>query len=202
MTLLFKNLLRFGFIIALGICGAGYINISNKAIKDFSLKNVDGKTISTKDYPNAKGFIVVFTCNHCPFAKLYSTRLNNLSSTYSALDVPLIAINSMDTLIYPDECFEKMQTKAKHDRFNFAYLQDETQKIGKMFGAEHTPTAFVIWKVNNEWLIKYRGCIDDNGEQAAKANPFIAKAVNELLEGKIVSRPVTDSFGCRIFYRN
>lgn len=170
-------------------------------IPDFTLRNVDGKMISSVDYKNAKGFIVIFTCNHCPFAKLYSKRMNDLNSKYSKLNIPLIAINSMDSLIYSEESFNNMQLKAKMDSFQFAYLQDATQTVGKQFKAEHTPTAYVIWKENNLWKIKYKGAIDDNGENPELAKPFISNAVDELLQNKTVSEPETESFGCRIFYR-
>jgi len=173
----------------------------NKMVLDFSLKNVNGKMVSTNNYKNAKGFIIVFTCNHCPFAKLYSKRLNNLNEKYSKLDVPLLAINSMDSLVYEEETFELMKQKAKKDKFNFPYLQDANQTIGKLFGAEHTPTAYVIWKEKNHWTVKYVGSIDDNGEYPEKATPFVANAVDELLQNKNVTQSQTESFGCRIFYR-
>jgi peroxiredoxin len=170
-------------------------------ILDFSLKNVNGKMLSTNSYKNAKGFIVVFTCNHCPFAKLYSKRLNNLNAKYSKLNVPLLAINSMDSLVYEEETFDLMKQKAKKDKFNFPYLQDANQTIGKLFGAEHTPTAYVIWKEKNHWTVKYVGSIDDNGEHPEKAIPYISNAVDELLQNKNVTESETESFGCRIFYR-
>ena len=173
----------------------------NKMILDFSLKNVNGKMISTNSYKNATGFIVVFTCNHCPFAKLYSKRLNDLHAKYSKLNVPLLAINSMDSLVYEEETFELMKQKAKIDKFNFPYLQDANQTIGKLFGAEHTPTAYVIWKEKNHWTVTYVGSIDDNGEHPEKATPFISNAVDELLQNKNVTEAETESFGCRIFYR-
>ncbi|MEN9339334.1 MAG: hypothetical protein RIQ62_646 [Bacteroidota bacterium] len=174
---------------------------ATKIIHDFHLKNVDGKMVSLSDYKEAKGFIIIFTCNHCPFAKLYSKRMNDLHSRFSKLNVPLLAINSMDTLVYEEESYALMIQKVKKDKFKFPYLQDDTQEIGQAFGAEHTPMAFVIWKVNNEWVIQYKGAIDDNGMHAKQAKPFIANAVNELIADKKVSEPLTQSFGCRIFYR-
>ena len=170
-------------------------------INDFSLKNVDNTDISLSQFKEAKGFIIVFTCNHCPFAKLYSQRYNDLNEKYKALGVPLIAINSMDSLVYEEESFDKMQLKAQSEKFNFPYLQDGSQCVGKNFNAEHTPQAYVIWKENDKWVIKYSGSVDDNGENPKKATPFIANAVNELLKNKAVSKPITESFGCRIFYR-
>jgi peroxiredoxin len=170
-------------------------------IPDFALRNCNGQTISTKDYKNAKGMIVVFSCNHCPFAKLYSKRLNELNTRYSALNVPLLVINSMDTMVYKDEALSYMKLKAQSDSFNFPYLQDDMQTVGKLFKAQHTPTAFVIWKERDNWILKYKGSIDDNGENPVIAKPLIANAVDELLQSKPVSKPETESFGCRIFYR-
>lgn len=170
-------------------------------ISDFSLKNVNGKWLGTADYKNAKGFILVFSCNHCPFAKLYTGRLNDLHRKYARENVPLLMINSMDSLVYEDETFEYMKRTAKKEKYQFPYLQDASQAVGKQFGATHTPMAFVIWKENNGWLIRYKGAIDDNGEKPALAESYLAAAVDELLQNKSVSRPESASFGCRIFYR-
>jgi len=171
-------------------------------VKDFSLINTDKSIVSLHNYKNAKGFIVIFTCNHCPFAKLYSQRLNDLNTKYKALGVPLLAINSMDATIYEEESLNDMKKKAKTDKFNFPYLADTSQAVGKNFGAEHTPQAFVIWKVDSQWIIKYTGAIDDNGEHPELAHSFIAHAVDELLKNQQVSMPETASFGCKIFYKN
>ncbi len=175
--------------------------VNEKTISDFKLRNINNKTISLSDYKSAKGFIIIFTCNHCPFANLYYKRLNSFYKKYSAQNIPLIAINSMDTLLYEDEEFKYIQAKAKINKFNFPYLQDGTQFVGKTFGATHTPQAFLIWKENNLWKIKYKGAIDDNGEHPEKATSFISKAIEELLEGKQVSQPEMNAIGCKIMYR-
>lgn len=172
-----------------------------KVIPEFSLRNIDSSIVSFKNYPNAKGFIIVFTCNHCPFAKLYPERLNALNLKYASLNVPLLAINSMDTAVYEDESFILMREKANREQLNFPYLYDASQSVGKMFAADHTPHAFIIWKVNNQWVIKYSGAIDDNGEHPELATSLIEPALNELLANKEVSKPETASFGCRIYYR-
>lgn len=190
------------YFLILFTCGTCVIAGDNKTITNFSLKSSDGSLVSLGDYPSAKGFIVVFTCNHCPFAKLYPQRFNQLNSKYLPQGVPLLAINSMDTLVYDDESLEKMKSKATEDGFNFPYLQDSEQSVGKLFGAEHTPQAFIIWKVEGIWKVKYCGAIDDNGEHPELAIPYVANTVDELLHGKPVSMPQTPSFGCRIFYRN
>ena len=179
-----------------------YVSSLGDTIEDFSLQNVDGNYISLKSYPEAKGFIIVFTCNHCPFAKLYSERFNEMAKKYGALNVPLLAINPMDTVVYEDESFFAMQEKAKVASFTFPYLQDNLQTVAKDFNADHTPHAFVIWKENNQWIIKYTGAIDDNGAASDKVNnSYVANAVDELLTGKKVQEPETRSIGCAVFYR-
>ena len=196
-----KNIFAF-FSISIIFLFISATLIPVKTVEDFSLKNVDGKIISLKDYPNAKGFIVVFTCNHCPFAKLYPPRFNALYAQYEKLNVPLIAISSTDTLVYEEDTYFKMVKKAKKEHFNFPYLYDATQSVAKMFGADKTPHAFVIWKENAQWVIKYSGAIDDNGaEPNLVKNPYVAKAVDALLEGKLVDIPETRSIGCQILMR-
>lgn len=176
-------------------------SVIGKCVNDFRLKNVDNNFVSLSKIKGAKGFIIVFTCNHCPFAKLYTNRFNELNNRFKPLGVPLIAINSMDSLLYKEETFNLMKERAEKEKYNFLYLQDPSQIVGKDFGAKHTPQAYVIWRENNKWAIKYSGAIDDDGENPSKAHPFIANAVNDLLSGKKVTNPETESFGCRIFYR-
>jgi peroxiredoxin len=170
-------------------------------VKDFELRNIDNSNVSLRDFKNAKGFIIVFTCNHCPFAKLYTGRLNGLNLKYKELGIPLIAINSMDNRVYAEESHDLMQQKASSEKYNFPYLQDSMQTAGKNFGATHTPHAFVIWKEMDSWVIKYSGAIDNNGEHPEMAHSYIDSALLELLNHKTVSKAATPSFGCRINYR-
>jgi hypothetical protein len=153
------------------------------------------------NYKNARGFIIVFTCNHCPFAKLYTKRLNDLNKKYKLLDVPVIAINPMDSLVYEDENAAGMKAWATNQHFNFPYLQDGTQAVARSFYALHTPQAFVIWKENDKWMVRYSGAIDNNGQHPEMAKPFIANAVDALLNNKLPAEAENRSFGCAIHYR-
>ena len=171
-------------------------------ISDFNLRNVDGKYISLKSYPKAKGFIVIFTCNHCPFAKLYTKRINELNAKYSPLGVPVLAINSMDTVVYGDEGFANMRERSSSAGFNFPYLYDSRQTTGKAFQASYNPQAYVVWKQNNKWRIVYSGAIDDNGADQKKVTKMhVDKAVKESLQGMPVSIPETRPLGCALYYR-
>jgi glutathione peroxidase-family protein len=181
----------------------GFTNPDARELRDFHLRNVDGKFVSMNDYRDAKGFIIVFTCNHCPFAKLYPERLNNLNKKYLKLQVPLIAISSTDTLIYEEDSYSKMIEVSKEKDFSFPYLKDNTQDDAKNFQAQKTPHPFVLWKENNQWKIKYNGAIDDNGEEPDKVNhSYIEEAVDALLKGQTVAVAETKSIGCTIKWRN
>ncbi len=171
-------------------------------IEDFQLKNIDGKILSLKDFPEAKGFIIVFTSNGCPFAKLYPQRMNEMNLKYMPLGIPLIAINSTDTLQFEENSFTEMVKSAKESNFNFSYLTDAEQIVAKNFRANKTPHAFVIWKENNEWVIKYNGAIDDNAAHPELVqNKYVENAVNELLRGEDVKIKETKSIGCSIIYK-
>lgn len=198
---------RFHFLILIvGIVfslsfSAHKVSLIGNEIKDFQLKSTDGRIVSLSSYPEAKGFMIVFTCNHCPFAKLYTDRFNQLSLKYKDLQVPLLAINSMDTFVYEEESYLLMCQKAKAESYNFPYLYDAMQNVGKNFHAEHTPHAFVIWKQDGRWIICYSGSVDDNGEHPEQAHPIMANAVDDLLANRTIGVPETSSFGCAIFYR-
>src|SRR5690242_15461694 len=107
--------------------------------RDFNLKNIDGKNVTLADYKSAKGFIVVFTCNHCPFAKAYEDRIVALDKKYAAKGYPVIAINPNDPNREPEDSYDNMIARAKEKKFTFPYLVDESQDIAKAYGATRTP---------------------------------------------------------------
>jgi peroxiredoxin len=179
-----------------------FLTEKEKVVRDFGLKNIDGQYVSLKNYPNAKGFVIIFTCNHCPFAKLYPPRLNALNEKYAKLGVPLIAISSTDTITYEEDTYSEMVKKARAEAFNFPYLFDGEQKVAKNFDAQKTPHAYVIWKEKGKWVVRYNGAIDDNGAEPEKVeNQYVAKAVDALLAGKSIVVKETKSIGCQILFR-
>jgi peroxiredoxin len=177
-------------------------NNTQHRIQTFTLTCTADTAVALTQYTQAKGFIVVFTCNHCPFAKLYSKRLNALNAKYAPMGVPLLAINSIDTLVYSNENLQAMAIEARKRQYDFPYLWDADQQIAKQFNAQHTPQAFVIWKTENAWQIQYSGAIDNNGAEPQKATQnYVSNAINDLLNFKPVAKPLTESFGCKIYYR-
>lgn len=169
---------------------------------DFSLISTDDKKVALADFPDAKGFIVVFTCNHCPFSKLYEDRILQLDANYKDKGYPVIAINSNDAEQYPEDNFDNMKVRAKEKGFTFPYLYDETQEIAKAYGALKTPHIYILSKTGNQLTVEYIGAIDNNAKEAAEANEKYAEnALNELLSGKPVTQKFTKAVGCSVKYK-
>lgn len=176
---------------------AGY-KIGDKAT-DFSLKNTDGKMVSLKGMKDAKGYIVIFTCNHCPYAQAYEDRIVALDKKYKKLGYPVVAINPNNPAKQKDDSFVKMQERAKEKGFTFPYLLDEGQKIYPQYGATKTPHVYVLQKTANGNIVKYIGAIDDNYEdEAAVKVKYVENAVDALMKGKDVPVKETKAIGCSI----
>lgn len=178
----------------------GY-NVGDKA-SDFKLKNVDGKLVSLADYKDAKGFIVTFTCNHCPFSVAYEDRIVALDKKYAAKGYPVIAINPNDAVAYPDDSFENMVVRAKEKGFTFPYLRDESQEIAKTYGALRTPHVYILQRSGSDLVVKYIGAMDDNSENAsAVTKKYVETALDELLKGEAVKTPFTKAIGCGVKWK-
>lgn len=193
-----KTILLLVFVLLSPGLFAGGITIGDKA-PDFTLKNVDGKMVGLKDYGNEKGVIVVFTCNHCPYAKAYQDRLIELDKKYKKLGFPVVAINPNNASVVPEDSYENMVIRAKEKKFSFPYLRDENQEIVKLYGAEKTPHVYLLQKEGKNWLVKYIGAIDDNyKDPSAVKDKYLENAVNALLEGKNPEMNFTKAIGCSI----
>jgi len=163
---------------------------------DFKLKSVDGKMYSMSDFKDAKGFIIVFTCNHCPFVKKYEDRINALAKKYKPQGYILLAINPNDPTVQPEDSFELMKVRAKEKGFVFPYLFDDGQKIYPQYGATKTPHTFLLDKNR---IVRYIGAIDDNFDSADEVKEkYLENAITALENGKTPSPEVTKAIGCSI----
>ena len=164
-----------------------------------NLKNVDGNMVSYDDYPDAKGFIVIFTCNTCPYAVASEDRIIALDKEFKSKGYPVIAINPNDPDVQPDDTFELMQKKAKSKGFTFPYLFDESKSVYAQYGAKKTPHVYLLNKENGKNIVKYIGAIDDNVRNGdAVKERFLANAIYELMEGKEVTLKETKAIGCSV----
>ncbi|GAB4507106.1 MAG: thioredoxin family protein [Allomuricauda sp.] len=166
---------------------------------DFSLKNVDGSMVSLSDFEEAKGFIVIFTCNTCPYAQAYEDRIMDLDAKYKSQGVPVIAINPNDPSAKPGDSFAKMKERAAEKGFTFPYLFDEGQKVYPAYGATRTPHVFILEKTASGNEVKYIGAIDDNYQDASQVDEkFVENAVDAMLAGNEINPKTTKAIGCGI----
>lgn len=175
----------------------GY-EVGDKAM-DFKLKNVDGKHLSMADFPDAKGFIVIFTCNHCPYAVAYEDRMIAIDLKYKKKGFPMIAVNPNDPELVPADSYENMQKRAGEKDFTFPYLFDEGQKVYPVYGAARTPHVYLLERRGGDLYVAYIGAIDDNYKDAgAVEEKFLENAIDALLAGKKPDPDFTRAIGCTI----
>ena len=161
------------------------------------LPGVDGQSHSFQDYGSARLLVVVFTCNHCPVAQAYEDRLIAVSRDYSGRGVQLVAINCNRLTV---DQFPAMQERAKAKKFDFPYLFDASQQIGRAYGARVTPEVFVV---DRERRVAFQGAIDDNWQAADQAKtPYLRQALDALLAGRAPEPAETKPVGCGIQYED
>jgi len=168
--------------------------------KDFSLKNIDDKMVSLKSIEGAEGYVVIFTCNHCPVSIAYEDRIIDLHNKYASKGYPVVAINPNDPELEPGDSFENMKDRAAEKDFQFAYLFDDGQKVYPQFGATRTPHVFILDK---NLVVKYIGAIDDNRYSVDEVkNTYVEDAIEALAKGNDPSTTFTRAMGCSIKDKN
>ncbi len=191
------------FALGLSLLTISYIHaqglkVGDKA-SDFKLKNIDGKMVSLKDMPQAKGYVVVFTCNNCPYAKAYQDRIIQLDKKYKAKGYPVIAINSNDPELSPEDSYDKMVIRAKEKGYTFPYLFDQTQDVYRAYGAQKTPHTYLIQKEGTDLVVRYIGAIDDNYQDESKiSQSYLSSAIDAVIAGKSPEITYTKAIGCGI----
>lgn len=186
-------------LLALFLCCSQAINAQYEIgdrVEDFSLKSLDGSKVSMADYQDAKGYIIIFTCNHCPYAVAYEDRIIALHKEMEPKGYPVIAINPNDPDVQPEDSFEQMKQRADEKNFPFQYLLDEGQTVYPKFGAKRTPHVFLV---DDEMVLRYIGAIDDNYKSAEDVNQkYVREAIQAIEEGRDPEPAVTKAIGCTI----
>ena len=166
---------------------------------DFSLENIDGTMVSLADYKEAKGFVVVFTCNTCPYSVAYEDRIIALDKKYKNQGYPVIAINPNDPAAKSGDSMAAMKVRAKDKGFTFPYLFDKGQKVYPMYGASRTPHIYILEKQNGQNIVQYIGAIDNSSrDEAAVTEKYAEDAIDALLAGKKLEKTYTRAIGCSI----
>lgn len=172
------------------------LSIGDAAPAWTDLEGTDGKKHALADLADKDVVVVVFTCNSCPVATDYEDRILAFSKKHAApgSKVGLVAIN-VNTIA--EDKLPKMKERAEAKGFDFPYLYDPTQKIGKAFGAAFTPEFFVL---NRARKVVYMGSMDDSSMESAVKNNYIEPALEAALAGKVPHRAEAPAIGCRIRY--
>ena len=166
---------------------------------DFSLPNVDGDMVSLGDFKDVKGFIVIFTCNTCPYSVAYEDRIIALDKKYKSRGYPVIAINPNDPAAIEGDELADMKVRAVEKGFTFPYLQDVGQQVYPQYGATKTPHVFVLQKEDEKNIVRYIGAIDDSSRNPKNVTKrFVEQSVNDLLAGKTLTITRTKAIGCSI----
>lgn len=183
--------------------------VSNKAegltvgdmAPNFNLKNVDGKNYSLEDIKDAngevaKGYIVTFTCNTCPVAKMYEERIIALHNKMAPKGYPVVAIQPNDPEVKPGDSFAEMQARAEDKAYPFVYLLDDGQEIFPQYGASRTPEVYLLDATHK---LRYHGAIDDNsGDAEGVTVNYVEKAVTALENGQDPNPSDIKAVGCSI----
>jgi peroxiredoxin len=173
---------------------------SKAPMADTKMTNVDGKKLAIKDVTGKKGTLVVFTCNHCPFAKAWQERIVELGNTYSKKGIGVILINANDPAKYADDDAAGTKDRAKTLGMQFPYVLDDTSRVARAFGATVTPEAFLF---GADGKLAYHGTIDDNHQAADKVEKrYLKDALDAVLAGKAPPTTETKSLGCGIKFRS
>jgi peroxiredoxin len=167
---------------------------------DFSLVNVDGRTVSLADFSQAPALLVIFMCNHCPFVKHLADALARFAAEQMEKGVAVVGINSNDVANYPADSPEQMVREAEERGYPFPYLYDETQDVAKAYRAACTPDFFLF---DRDRRLAYRGQFDDsrpdNGKPITGAD--LRAAISSVLAGKKPSDQQRPSIGCNIKWK-
>lgn len=160
---------------------------------NFTLENVDGKKTSLSDYRDAKGFIIVFTCNTCPYSVAYEDRMMALDKKYKTKGYPVVAINPNDPAAKSGDSMAAMKVRAKEKGFIFPYLLDVGQKIYPQYGASRTPHVYILERQGNKYIVQYIGAIDNSSRNPdAVTERYAEDALDALLAGQ---QPIQELLG-------
>ena len=154
---------------------------------DFSLINVDGRTVSLADFKGQKGLLVMFICNHCPFVKHVADGLAQLARDYMPRGVAVVAINSNDTATHPEDSPEQMVHEAELRGYPFPYLFDETQEVAKAYGAACTPDFFLY---DADHRLIYRGQLD--ASRPGNGLPVTGSDLRAALDALLAGQPIAE----------
>jgi peroxiredoxin len=170
--------------------------MAEAAATPFELIDTDGERHSLEG--GAPATVVVFTCNHCPYALAWHDRLMEVARDYAGRGVRFFAINPNDSERYPADSYEAMQRRTRDQEWAMPYLHDETQEVARSYGARTTPDVFVL---DGDLRVRYRGAPDADHSDPGQNAAWLRDALDDLLSGRELRRPETEPVGCSVKWR-
>lgn len=165
----------------------------------FSLPSVDGSHVDLDSLAGSSAVAVIFSCNHCPYVMAWEERMIAIQRDYADRGLKMVAINSNDQVMYPEDSFEAMVERSANAGFNFPYLRDDSQDVPRAYGAERTPEVFLF---DSELRLVYHGAIDDNYEEPDEVeSSYLRDAIDAVLKGEVPKIQETPPVGCTIKWR-
>jgi peroxiredoxin len=161
----------------------------------FSLPDTEGTQHALDGVPT----VVVFTCNHCPYALAWQDRIAAAACDYADRGVRFLAINSNDSERYPRDSYEAMQARVATENWPLPYLRDESQEVARDYGAQTTPDVFVV---DSEGTLRYRGAPDSDYRDESRNAAWLRDAVDAVLAGGDPDPAETEPVGCSIKWKN
>ncbi len=165
----------------------------------FRLPATDGRTYGLDDFRTSPLLLVVFSCNHCPYAQAWEGRLIELAKEFSPRGLATVVINPNDADSYPDDSFERMRERAVQKAYPFPYLRDETQEVAHAYGALVTPHPYLF---DRQRKLVYQGRIDDDWEAPRKVRQrYLREAILAALVERSPSPSSTSVLGCSVKWK-
>ena len=164
----------------------------------FDLPGTDGSNHSLDSLSAGQATVIVFTCNHCPYAKAWEDRILDIGRDYSGRGVGVAAISANNAAEYPDDSFDEMKARAEAKNYSIPYLYDESQAVARAYGAERTPEVFVFDSDRN---LRYHGLVDDDQDESKVNNRYLRDAIDAILAGRNPATTDTEAVGCTIKWK-
>ncbi len=195
------NKLILFFIMAMPLLmasGQPGLQVGDEAV-NFELLNTDGDYVSLKDYTEEEGVILIFTCNHCPYAQAWEQRIIDLHREFAPQGYPVVAINPNDSTVVPSDSYSAMQKRAEEKDYPFVYLLDAKQEVFPAYGATKTPHVYLLENMKDEFIVRYIGAVDNNyKDPEAVTETYLADAVRAVMDGRKPEPASTRAIGCSI----
>jgi len=166
---------------------------------DFALEDTRGRRWSVAKYDGAPATVVVFTCNHCPYALAWQDRIAQVADDYAARGVGVLAINTNDSERYPRDSYQAMKDRVEREQWTIPYLHDASQDVAREYGAKVTPDVFVL---DAEGRLRYRGAPDADYDNPGEQAEWLREALDAVLDGSILERAETKPVGCSIKWKS